>query len=538
MATDEEVRRLILEVVGEEKVRSLREQVDREKESLVQLTNTLSHLTAEQIASDKGVQTATLRMADLNQELRKLQTAHRNVGLAALEGSRALEDLQYGVAGVVNNIPGLVMALGGGAGLTAAISLVTVAINQLVKHKDDLLGFFSNRPIIEFSGALEGVKKTIDELAKKELKTVFDVQAIEGAKAIAEWMERAQKAAESFRGLRTEEEEAAGRAAREAIAAVPGGAGALQGRMVEAVTQQNLERSARLRMLQEEVRFQEAKIPGLPGGVMGRDFQQVVKPLIDAAKEGIAGIQVEARRQAERTVGEAFRGAVAGEAGGRERFAELARGVGAGPLAEMISRTTPEAMEQREIRKQQADLEKQQDRWRANLDKANQEAGAAEMRAINEKIRIEEREKVEKERQEERTERGEEQRRRKVEREEDARARQEAAFLERSFGERNRALAVQGLAQGMSPEAIRSQIAAASMRAGASRLGAERAAGEQMERVMVDINKNGGLAATLVNQQSKIMHQFQREQAEQRRILEDAWRRTNQIQDNAFRRGR
>jgi hypothetical protein len=62
------------------------------------------------------------------------QKSTRNVGQAALEVSRGLEDLQYGVGGVVNNIPSMVMALGGTAGLTAAISLGAVAVNQLVKN--------------------------------------------------------------------------------------------------------------------------------------------------------------------------------------------------------------------------------------------------------------------------------------------------------------------------------------------------------------------------------------------------------------------
>jgi hypothetical protein len=58
----------------------------------------------------------------------------RNMGQAALEASRGLEDLQYGIGGVVNNIPSLVMALGGGAGLTAAISLAAVGLNQVYKN--------------------------------------------------------------------------------------------------------------------------------------------------------------------------------------------------------------------------------------------------------------------------------------------------------------------------------------------------------------------------------------------------------------------
>jgi hypothetical protein len=58
----------------------------------------------------------------------------RNLGQAGLEASRAIEDLQYGIGGIVNNIPSLVMALGGGAGLTAAISLAAVGVNQLYKN--------------------------------------------------------------------------------------------------------------------------------------------------------------------------------------------------------------------------------------------------------------------------------------------------------------------------------------------------------------------------------------------------------------------
>ena len=58
----------------------------------------------------------------------------RNFGQAAMEASRAVEDLQYGIGGVVNNIPSLVMALGGGMGMTAVISLAAVGVNQLVKN--------------------------------------------------------------------------------------------------------------------------------------------------------------------------------------------------------------------------------------------------------------------------------------------------------------------------------------------------------------------------------------------------------------------
>ena len=55
------------------------------------------------------------------------QLGKRNSGAAVLELSRGLEDAQYGIKGVLNNLPGLVVALGGTAGLAGALSIAAVA---------------------------------------------------------------------------------------------------------------------------------------------------------------------------------------------------------------------------------------------------------------------------------------------------------------------------------------------------------------------------------------------------------------------------
>lgn len=54
-----------------------------------------------------------------------------NAGMAALEASRAFEDMQYGIRGVLNNIPSLVLSLGGTAGLAGAISVAAVGASIL-----------------------------------------------------------------------------------------------------------------------------------------------------------------------------------------------------------------------------------------------------------------------------------------------------------------------------------------------------------------------------------------------------------------------
>lgn len=54
-----------------------------------------------------------------------------SIGMAALQMAQFADDAQYGIGGIVNNIPGLLMSLGIGTGLTGVISIATVAANQL-----------------------------------------------------------------------------------------------------------------------------------------------------------------------------------------------------------------------------------------------------------------------------------------------------------------------------------------------------------------------------------------------------------------------
>lgn len=61
------------------------------------------------------------------------KTAFRaaNMGQAMLQGSRAIQDLQFGVAGVLNNIEGLAAAMGAGAGVAGAATIAAVALTAL-----------------------------------------------------------------------------------------------------------------------------------------------------------------------------------------------------------------------------------------------------------------------------------------------------------------------------------------------------------------------------------------------------------------------
>lgn len=97
------------------------------EQELRQLGRELDSLNGKTAATTKKTQEFARAASDV-------QTHGRNSGLAVLEASRAFEDLQYGIGGVLNNIPNLLMNLGIGAGLTGVVSAAAVGVNMLAKN--------------------------------------------------------------------------------------------------------------------------------------------------------------------------------------------------------------------------------------------------------------------------------------------------------------------------------------------------------------------------------------------------------------------
>lgn len=91
--------------------------------------------------------------------------ATRGGGQGMLQLAHFADDAQYGIRGVLNNIPGLVMGLGAGAGLAGVISLVVLAAAKLGPL---LAEIYSNK---DSAGAIEGMKRYGVVLAQN-LKTL------------------------------------------------------------------------------------------------------------------------------------------------------------------------------------------------------------------------------------------------------------------------------------------------------------------------------------------------------------------------------
>lgn len=81
----------------------------------------------------KGVEEAKQQIDALNKSTEQLDKdskqatrSIKNMGQGALQAAYFFDDLQYGIRGIMNNIPGLVMGFGGGAGLAGAISIAVL----------------------------------------------------------------------------------------------------------------------------------------------------------------------------------------------------------------------------------------------------------------------------------------------------------------------------------------------------------------------------------------------------------------------------
>lgn len=78
-------------------------------------------------ASLQAMEAGAARASELRRQLVRAGGGGYTASMGVLAFSQAVEDAQYGIRGVLNNIPQMVMGFGGGAGIAGAISLAAVA---------------------------------------------------------------------------------------------------------------------------------------------------------------------------------------------------------------------------------------------------------------------------------------------------------------------------------------------------------------------------------------------------------------------------
>lgn len=176
MAQQDDLIRIVMDVVNTEKIAEAQKAIEKEEQAIRDLAAALKAGTIGQAEFDAA---SLKNAASIKQNTAAIKAAGGAFNpRSLLEFSRAAEDAQFGIAGVVNNIPGLVQSLGGSTGVVGVASLAAIGIAQLVKNWDSLASAFGQ-------GHVKTQAEELKELAEATSLTADQAERLARATAPA-----------------------------------------------------------------------------------------------------------------------------------------------------------------------------------------------------------------------------------------------------------------------------------------------------------------------------------------------------------------
>lgn len=214
MAVTDEIFRLRYQAEGEAAIKRAQDELRRLEAAADRAAQKFREGTLDEQRFGRATEVLGQKIAAARSSLDGYERAARggggtrNIGMAALEAGRALEDLNYGLVGVMNNIPQLAMALGAGAGLTGVIGILGAAVLFLSRNWEKVAGAFAvgipNDTISSLDrarGELEKINGELDKLAKTERISIADKIRIGTLRLKREDLERQVADAEAVDSL-------------------------------------------------------------------------------------------------------------------------------------------------------------------------------------------------------------------------------------------------------------------------------------------------------------------------------------------------
>lgn len=144
----------------------------------------------------KGVEEAKQKIDSLNKSTDQLDKGSqkatksiKNMGQGMLQVAYFMDDVQYGIKGILNNIPGLVIGFGGGAGLAGALSLATLAGAKLYEwlSSTEEKSVDLTKKLEEEREAFKKLKEEVGEISRQNNNEQILRAAIDSAKKIADY---------------------------------------------------------------------------------------------------------------------------------------------------------------------------------------------------------------------------------------------------------------------------------------------------------------------------------------------------------------
>lgn len=269
-----------------------------------------------------------------------------NLGYAGLTAGRAIQDFtQGGLGGILNNIEGLAMALGGGGALAGGLTTIGVGLFIFKDQIKDAFNYFTGQ-VENGKSRLEQFKATVETVNAKPLKLVADLQSLENAKQQVESIERSLKAVEALGQQRAPIIGEAGDRVAGILNTAIGGGAQLKERLIDAAVNRAGPdpQAEQMRRELEATQERRAVIGRLPAAAQGPGTADELR----RAEARITELQLKIKesddarvKAATREVGDALAGAKEGDARGREALAGQLRGVGENELADRVLAATP-----------------------------------------------------------------------------------------------------------------------------------------------------------------------------------------------------
>lgn len=118
-------------------------------------------------ANLQAMEKGAARAKELRRQLDRTGRGGQNAGMGMLAFSQGMEDAQYGIRGVLNNIPQMIMSFGGPAGLAAGISMAAVAAVVLYEPMKRLVGIMDSEADSEsMKNWAEAARAAADAISK------------------------------------------------------------------------------------------------------------------------------------------------------------------------------------------------------------------------------------------------------------------------------------------------------------------------------------------------------------------------------------
>jgi hypothetical protein len=224
---------IAVQVSGQQAVQDLqarlagvRQEIDFQKaayaggaQTLQEFQKEIKALIVDQAKLEEAFNRAANAMAGWNKGVNVSQQA-------GLQLAYALDDIQYGFNGIVNNIPGIVQSLGGNAGLAGGLGAAAVALNifnSVLKASGvDLGGIFKEGlkeaargldlmrdPAKDAADSLAGMQEQIKAIEDNPLKFKEDFDSLRALTAEVHTAERALRELEALRNRRSADQQEA-----------------------------------------------------------------------------------------------------------------------------------------------------------------------------------------------------------------------------------------------------------------------------------------------------------------------------------------